>query len=125
MGLANAVFPVERLEEETVNYCREILCMSPTALRFIKRALVADTDGLAGMQMFAGDSTLLYLPVGGGQGGQERVPREAPTRLLEVRAIPIGILERVGLPPPPAERGEMSRSDRGGPPPPARTRPRR
>ena len=60
MGLANAVFPVERLEEETVNYCREILCMSPTALRFIKRALIADTDGLAGMQMFAGDSTLLY-----------------------------------------------------------------
>ena len=34
--------------------------MSPTALRFIKRALVADTDGLSGMQMFAGDSTLLY-----------------------------------------------------------------
>ena len=60
MGLACDVFPVDDLELEVVNRCREILCMSPTALRFIKRALVADTDGLSGMQMFAGDSTLLY-----------------------------------------------------------------
>ena len=60
MGLANVVFAVDRLEEETVGWCREILRHSPTALRFIKRALVADTDGLAGMQMFAGDATLLY-----------------------------------------------------------------
>lgn len=60
MGLACEVFPVDELELEVVNRCREILCMSPTALRFIKRALVADTDGLSGMQMFAGDSTLLY-----------------------------------------------------------------
>ena len=43
-----------------MGWCREILRHSPTALRFIKRALVADTDGLAGMQMFAGDATLLY-----------------------------------------------------------------
>ena len=60
MGLACEVFPVDDLELETVNRCREMLSMSPTALRFIKRALVADTDGLSGMQMFAGDSTLLY-----------------------------------------------------------------
>ena len=60
MGLANVVFPLESCERDTVDWCREILCMSPTALRFIKRALVAETDGQAGMQMFAGDSTLLY-----------------------------------------------------------------
>ena len=60
MGLANVVFPLASCERDTVDWCREILCMSPTALRFIKRALVAETDGQAGMQMFAGDSTLLY-----------------------------------------------------------------
>ena len=60
MGLANVVFPLESCEQDAVDWCREILCMSPTALRFIKRALVAETDGQAGMQMFAGDSTLLY-----------------------------------------------------------------
>ena len=60
MGLANVVFPLASCEQDTVDWCREILCMSPTALRFIKRALVAETDGQAGMQMFAGDSTLLY-----------------------------------------------------------------
>ncbi|HEY4685146.1 MAG TPA: 1,4-dihydroxy-2-naphthoyl-CoA synthase [Dehalococcoidia bacterium] len=60
MGLVNAVVPLERLEEETVTWCREILAMSPTALRFLKAAFNADTDGLAGIQQLAGDATLLY-----------------------------------------------------------------
>ena len=60
MGLVNAVVPLERLEEETVAWCREILAMSPTALRFLKAAFNADTDGLAGIQQLAGDATLLY-----------------------------------------------------------------
>jgi naphthoate synthase len=60
MGLVNAVVPLERLEEETVAWCREILEKSPLAIRFIKAAFNAATDGLAGMQQFAGDATLLY-----------------------------------------------------------------
>ena len=60
MGLVNAVVPLARLEEETVAWCREILAMSPTALRFLKAAFNADTDGLAGIQQLAGDATLLY-----------------------------------------------------------------
>lgn len=60
MGLVNAVVPLERLEEETVAWCREILAKSPTALRFLKAAFNADTDGLAGIQQLAGDATLLY-----------------------------------------------------------------
>jgi naphthoate synthase len=60
MGLVNAVVPVEHLEEETVAWCREILQMSPLALRCLKAALNAETDGQAGIQELAGNATLLY-----------------------------------------------------------------
>jgi len=60
MGLVNAVVPLERLEEETVAWAKEILAMSPTAIRFLKAAFNADTDGLAGLQQLAGDATLLF-----------------------------------------------------------------
>lgn len=60
MGLVNTVVPLDRLEEESVQWAREILEKSPTALRFLKAAFNADTDGLAGLQQLAGDATLLY-----------------------------------------------------------------
>src|SRR5881397_3468889 len=60
MGLVNAVVPLERLEEETVAWCREMLAMSPMALRCLKAALNADCDGQAGLQELAGNATLLY-----------------------------------------------------------------
>ncbi|VBB06114.1 enoyl-coa hydratase/isomerase signature [Lucifera butyrica] len=60
MGLVNTVVPLERLEEETVEWAREILAKSPTAIRFLKAAFNADTDGLAGIQQLAGDATLLF-----------------------------------------------------------------
>jgi len=60
MGLVNAVVPLERLEEETVQWCREILDNSPLAIRLLKASLNADCDGQAGLQVLAGDATLLY-----------------------------------------------------------------
>ena len=60
MGLVNTVVPLDRLEEEAVAWAREILEKSPMALRFLKAAFNADTDGLAGLQQLAGDATLLY-----------------------------------------------------------------
>jgi naphthoate synthase len=60
MGLVNAVVPLDRLEEETLAWAREILDKSPLAIRFLKAAFNADTDGLAGLQQLAGDATLLY-----------------------------------------------------------------
>ncbi len=60
MGLVNTVVPLEQLEEETVKWCEEILEKSPTAIRFLKAAFNADSDGLAGIQQLAGDATLLY-----------------------------------------------------------------
>ncbi|HXT34447.1 MAG TPA: 1,4-dihydroxy-2-naphthoyl-CoA synthase [Chloroflexota bacterium] len=60
MGLINAVVPLEELEVEAVTWAREILEKSPIALRCLKAAFNADTDGLAGIQELAGDATLLF-----------------------------------------------------------------
>ena len=70
MGLVNAVVPLERLEEETVRWAQEMLEMSPTALRFLKAAFNADTDGLAGIQQLAGDATLLFYMTEEGKEGR-------------------------------------------------------
>ena len=60
MGLVNTVVPLERLEAETVAWCREMLQHSPLAMRLLKAGFAADVDGLAGVQQLAGDATLLY-----------------------------------------------------------------
>ncbi len=60
MGLVNTVVPLARLEDEAVQWAREILEKSPTAIRFLKASFNADTDGLAGIQQLAGDATLLF-----------------------------------------------------------------
>jgi naphthoate synthase len=70
MGLVNTVVPVERLEQETVQWCREMLALSPLALRMLKGAFNADTDGLAGIQQFAGDATMLFYMTEEGQEGR-------------------------------------------------------
>jgi naphthoate synthase len=60
MGLINTVVPLEQLEEETVKWCREMLAMSPFALRMLKASFNADEDGLAGIQQLAHDANLLF-----------------------------------------------------------------
>jgi naphthoate synthase len=60
MGLINTVVPLDRLEEETVQWCREMLAMSPFALRMLKASFNADEDGLAGIQQLAHDANLLF-----------------------------------------------------------------
>jgi naphthoate synthase len=60
MGLVNAVVPLERLEEETVQWCREMLALSPFALRLLKASFNAAEDGLAGIQQLAHDANLLF-----------------------------------------------------------------
>jgi len=70
MGLVNTVVPLEHLEEETIQWAKEILEKSPLALRFLKAAFNADTDGLAGIQELAGDATMLYYMTEEGQEGK-------------------------------------------------------
>lgn len=71
MGMVNAVVPFERLEEETVQWCREILANSPMALRCLKAALNADCDGQAGLQELAGNATMLFYMTEEGQEGRD------------------------------------------------------
>jgi naphthoate synthase len=60
MGMVNKVVPVEKLEDEGVQWAKEILQMSPLAIRLLKSAFNAELDGQAGIQELAGNSTLLY-----------------------------------------------------------------
>jgi len=79
MGLVNTVVPLARLEEETVSWCREMLALSPIALRMLKAAFNADTDGLAGIQQLAGDATMLFYMTEEGQEGRDAyVEKRAP-----------------------------------------------
>jgi naphthoate synthase len=59
-GLVNAVVPLEQLERETVAWCREMLALSPFALRLLKASFNAAEDGLAGLQQLAHDANLLF-----------------------------------------------------------------
>ena len=60
MGLVNAVVPLDKLEEETLDWCHQMLRHSPTTLRLLKAGFNADTDGLAGIQELAGNATALF-----------------------------------------------------------------
>jgi naphthoate synthase len=70
-GLVNAVVPLADLEDETVRWCREMLRMSPLALRLLKAGYNAGVDGLAGVQHLAGDATLLYYMSEEAQEGRD------------------------------------------------------
>ena len=78
MGLVNTVVPLAELENETVTWCREMLQMSPTALRVLKAAFNADTDGLAGIQELAGNATALYYQTEEAQEGRDAFVEKRP-----------------------------------------------
>ena len=63
--------PLDQVESVTLDWCNEILKKSPTALRFIKAAMNADTAGLAGLQQLGGDSTMLFYTTDEGKEGRD------------------------------------------------------
>jgi naphthoate synthase len=71
MGLVNAVVPLEELEQETVRWCREMLELSPFALRLLKASFNASEDGLAGIQQLAHDANLLFYASEEAQEGRD------------------------------------------------------
>jgi naphthoate synthase len=71
MGLVNTVVPLERLEEETVQWCREMLALSPFALRLVKASFNAHEDGYAGIQQLAHDTNLLFYASDEAKEGRE------------------------------------------------------
>ncbi len=70
MGLVNAVVPLEQLEAEGIRWAREVLQHSPTAIRCLKAAFNAETDGMAGLQELAGQATHLFYRTEEGQEGR-------------------------------------------------------
>jgi naphthoate synthase len=71
MGLVNTVVPLEELEEETVRWCREMLELSPFALRLLKASFHASEDGFAGIQQLAHDANLLFYASEEAQEGRD------------------------------------------------------
>jgi naphthoate synthase len=71
MGLVNTVVPLDRLEEETVSWCREMLALSPFALRLVKAGFNAHEDGYAGIQQLAHDTNLLFYASEEAKEGRE------------------------------------------------------
>ncbi|HWC25441.1 MAG TPA: 1,4-dihydroxy-2-naphthoyl-CoA synthase [Solirubrobacteraceae bacterium] len=71
MGLVNAVVPLASLERETVAWCREMLAMSPFALRLVKASFNAAEDGFSGIQQLAHDANLLFYENPEAQEGRD------------------------------------------------------
>ncbi len=70
MGLVNTVVPVDQVEDEAVRWANEILEKSPIAIRFLKAGLNAELDGQTGIQVLAGDATMLYYMTEEGTEGK-------------------------------------------------------
>ncbi len=88
MGLVNTVVPLERLEEETISWCREMLQMSPLALRVLKASLNADCDGQMGLQELAGNATLLYYMSEEAQEGRNAYLERRKPEFSKFRRLP-------------------------------------
>jgi naphthoate synthase len=88
MGLVNAVVPLADLEKETIQWCREILQHSPTAIRLLKASLNADCDGQAGLQQLAGDATLLFYLTEEGKEGKSAFLEKRKPNFKKFRRLP-------------------------------------
>jgi naphthoate synthase len=71
MGMVNTVVALERLEQETVQWCREMLALSPFSLRLLKSSFNAAEDGLSGIQQLAHDTNLLFYGSDEAQEGRD------------------------------------------------------
>ena len=88
MGLVNTVVPLKDLEVETVKWCREMLELSPLALRLLKSAFNADVDGQTGLQELAGNATLLYYMSEEAQEGKKAYLERRKPNFKKFRRLP-------------------------------------
>jgi naphthoate synthase len=88
MGLVNIVVPLSELEATTVAWCREMLDKSPMALRCLKAAFNAETDGEAGIQELAGNATLLYYMSEEAQEGRNAFKEKRPPDFSKFKRLP-------------------------------------
>ncbi len=88
MGLVNEVVPLAELEATTVQWCREMLALSPMALRCMKAAFNAETDGMAGIQELAGNATLLFYMTEEAQEGRDAFKERRPPDFSKFPRVP-------------------------------------
>ena len=100
MGLINTVVPLERLEEETVQWCREMLALSPFSLRLLKASFNAAEDGLAGIQQLAHDANLLFYGSEEAKEGRDAYKQKRAARLRALSQAGMTTLGTIGSPPP-------------------------
>ena len=93
MGLVNKVVPLDKLEDEYVQWAEEMMLLSPLALRMIKAGLNAELDGQAGIQELAGDATMLYYIDGRGAGRRQGILGETPSTLRGLPEVPVKGIE--------------------------------
>ena len=88
MGMVNKVVPVNDLENEGVKWAKEILEMSPLALRLLKSAFNAELDGQAGIQELAGNATLLYYMSEEAQEGKNAYVEKRKPDFSKFKRVP-------------------------------------
>jgi naphthoate synthase len=88
MGLVNKVVPLERLEDEVMEWAETMMQHSPLALRMIKAGLNAELDGQAGIQELAGDATLLYYLTDEAQEGKQAFLETRPPHVTQFPNFP-------------------------------------
>ncbi|MCS5705455.1 1,4-dihydroxy-2-naphthoyl-CoA synthase [Synechococcus sp. FGCU-3] len=88
MGLVNTVVPLQQLEAEGVRWAREVLQHSPTAIRCLKAAFNAETDGMAGLQELAGQATHLFYRTEEGQEGRNAFLEKRPPNYSDCPWLP-------------------------------------
>jgi len=88
MGLVNRVVPLDKLEEQTLVFCREMARNSPTALRLIKSAVHAADDGAAGIQQLGGDATMLFYGSEEGDEGRRAYSEKRRPDFSRFRRLP-------------------------------------
>jgi naphthoate synthase len=88
MGLVNTVVPLAELEATTVDWCRQMLRNSPMALRCLKAAFNAETDGMSGLQELAGNTTLLFYMSEEGQEGRDAYLEKRPPDFSRFPRLP-------------------------------------
>jgi len=84
----NAVVPLAELERETLQWCQEMLKLSPLALRLLKSSFNAALDGQAGVQELAGNATLLYYMSAEAQEGREAYVQKRPPDFSKFPRLP-------------------------------------
>ncbi|MEW6441082.1 MAG: enoyl-CoA hydratase-related protein [bacterium] len=85
MGLVNCVVPLDKLDDEVGRWCQELLEKSPTSLKMLKYAFLADSDGATGITHLGVGGLSLYYDTDEAIEGrnafvEKRTPDFAPYR---------------------------------------------